>query len=63
MLTQSASGDLAGPNGERRERMTSRISYGVGERGTRPCPRCCHVCKDGALMPPATLHDPRPAAK
>ena len=63
MVTQSVSGDLVGPNGERRERVTTRIIYGVGERGVRPCPRCCHVCKDGALTPAATLQDPRPAAK
>ena len=63
MVTQSASGEVVGPGGERRERMTARISYGVGERGVRPCPRCCHVCKDGALTPVATLRDPRPAAK
>ena len=63
IVTQSASGDIVGPGGERRERMTARISYGVGERGVRPCPRCCHVCKDGAHTPAATLRDPLPASK
>ncbi len=63
MVTQSASGEVVGPGGERRERVTARVSYGAGERGVWPCTRCCHVCKDGTITPAATLRDPLPAAK
>ena len=59
---QSVSGEIVGPGGLRATR-TSKFSTGVGERGLRTCERCCHICKDGAMTPVKTLHDPKPEAK
>lgn len=63
MVTQSVSGEVVGPAGERRQTRTAHISYGVGERAQRPCARCCQVCTEGALVATATIRDPLPAAK
>ena len=59
---QNVSGEIAGPNGERRTHRTN-FNAGVGERGQRTCERCCHVCKDGALVPAITLRDRNSAGK
>lgn len=43
-------------NGGRR---SHRATYnaGVGERGQRTCEKCCHICKDGTLLPAITLRE------
>lgn len=63
MVTQSVSGEIVGPAGERRQTRTAHIRYGVGERAQRPCERCCHICTEGVLVPAAKVRDPLPAAK
>ena len=49
---------VSGEVGAGGQRTTSSTKYqaGVGERGARTCEQCCHICKDGALTPVATLH-------
>jgi hypothetical protein len=48
MTLQSVSGQLSGSE---RSTSTFKTQAGVGERGTRDCPSCCQVCKDGATGP------------
>jgi hypothetical protein len=48
MTVQSVSGQMAGSE---RSTSTFKMQAGVGERGTRDCPSCCQVCKDGAMVP------------
>lgn len=62
VIVQEVSGEMQGVEGKRSTR-TTRYTAGAGERGTRPCERCCHVCKDGALTPPTALRDPNPVAR
>lgn len=62
MTTQRISGEINGAAGQRATQ-TSKSSTGAGERGLRTCERCCHICKDGAVTPATTLHDPKPDAK
>lgn len=45
---------VAGPIG-RQTLHTSTINAGVGERGMRDCPGCCHVCQKGLITPVAAL--------
>lgn len=63
MKVQSVSGEIVGPNGERRLTRNVAHNFGVGERGQRTCEKCCHVCKDGALLPATTFRDPNSAGK
>ena len=62
MTVQSVSGEIVGASGQRATH-TSKYMTGVGDRGQRTCERCCYICKDGAVMPVATLRDPEPGAK
>ncbi len=52
LTVQSVSGEVIG--GQRNTR-TGTVSAGVGERGIRDCPTCCHVCKDGTVTPPTSV--------
>jgi len=45
---------VAGPIGQRTVH-TSTINAGVGERGMRDCPSCCHACQQGLITPVAAL--------
>ena len=63
MKVQSVSGEIVGPNGERRLTRNVTHNVGVGERGQRTCEKCCHICKDGTLVPATTLRDPNSAGK
>jgi hypothetical protein len=54
MTVQSVSGQITG---SQRATSTSTTQAGVGERGTRDCPSCCHVCKDGAVAPAVKLNN------
>ena len=62
VTVQKVSGEILGANGQRATR-TSKFTAGAGERGLRTCEKCCHICKDGALVPIASLRDPSPAAR
>ena len=46
---QSVSGEV-GADGQRTTRSTKYLA-GAGDRGTRSCENCCHVCTDGKLTP------------
>jgi hypothetical protein len=48
MTLQSVSGQISGSG---RSTSIFKTQAGVGERGTRDCPSCCQVCKDGATGP------------
>lgn len=43
-----------GEIGNSGRRTTHHISVqtGVGERGTRDCKNCCHICQNGFVVPP-----------
>lgn len=56
LAVQRVTGDI-GSDGKRPTR-TKKYVAGAGDRGTRPCARCCHVCKDGAMTPVVKLNDP-----
>lgn len=62
VTVQTVSGEIVGANGQRATR-TSKFTFGAGERGLRECEKCCHICKDGALVPIARLGDPSPTAR
>ncbi|MEI6737752.1 MAG: hypothetical protein WCL29_04655 [Pseudomonadota bacterium] len=51
---QSVSGEL-GSSG--RTTRTHTFNAGVGERGLHDCPGCCHICKEGAVAPAASLRN------
>ncbi len=50
---QAVSGEVGG--GGQRTTSTAKYQAGAGERGTRSCENCCHVCKDGAMVPVINL--------
>ena len=52
MTVQSVTGEVG--NGQRTVH-TGRLNAGVGERGMRDCPGCCHVCQQGTMTPVAAL--------
>lgn len=56
LAVQRVTGDI-GSDGKRPTRTTKYVA-GAGDRGNRPCTRCCHVCKDGAMTPVVKLNDP-----
>jgi hypothetical protein len=62
VTVKKESGELRGQEGQR-ETVTRKFSAGAGERGLRPCEKCCHVCKDGALTSVGKFGDPEPAAR
>ncbi len=51
---QAVSGEVGA--GGQRSTSSTKYQAGVGERGTRTCESCCHVCKEGAMTPVYTLH-------
>ena len=63
VITQSESGAIPGPNGERQQRRVGRTSMGAGDRGQRSCERCCHICEDASTTPVTKLANPRPEAQ
>jgi hypothetical protein len=54
--------EIVGAAGDRAA-TSSTYSTGVGERGLRVCESCCHICKDGALLPAISLREGGQAAK
>lgn len=55
IVEQTESGEI-GASGKRNVR-SGKLMFGAGERGTRSCPHCCHVCKVDASTPIIKLHD------
>lgn len=50
---QAVSGEVGA--GGQRTTSTAKYQAGVGERGTRSCENCCHICKDGTMTPVTNL--------
>ena len=55
IVEQTESGEI-GASGKRNVR-SGKLMFGAGERGTRSCLHCCHVCKADASTPIIKLDD------
>ena len=55
IVEQTESGEI-GASGKRNVR-SGKLMFGAGERGTRSCQHCCHVCKADASTPIVKLDD------
>ena len=61
IVEQTESGEI-GSSGQRTIRKAKHM-FGVGERGTRVCEKCCHICTPGAVTPVAKFIDATNDAK
>lgn len=52
-IVTSVRGEI-GSDGQRATSVRKMV-IGVGDRGMRDCPKCCHVCQDGTMTPPISI--------